>query len=71
MRSVSIANPLIAAGFTLAPRVYDLLVGPLMSVAGLSRRHVAPHPGNVLAPSEDVGLLPADGETVPAADRLP
>jgi NAD(P)-dependent dehydrogenase (short-subunit alcohol dehydrogenase family) len=71
MRSVSIANPLIALGFTLAPRLYDALVGPLMKVGGLSRRPVADHPGNVFAPSEEVGVLPADGETVPAADRLP
>jgi NAD(P)-dependent dehydrogenase (short-subunit alcohol dehydrogenase family) len=71
MRYVSIANPLIALGFTLAPRLYDALVGPLMKVAGLSRRPVADHPGNVFAASEEVGVLPADGETVPAADRLP
>jgi NAD(P)-dependent dehydrogenase (short-subunit alcohol dehydrogenase family) len=70
-RSVSIANPVIALGFTLAPRLYDLLVGPLMKVGGLSRRAVADHPGNVFVPSEEVGVLPADGETVPAADRLP
>jgi NAD(P)-dependent dehydrogenase (short-subunit alcohol dehydrogenase family) len=57
MRSVSVANPIIALGFTLAPRLYDVLVGPLMKVAGLSRREVGPHPGNVFAPSEDA-LLP-------------
>ena len=71
MRSVSVANPIIALGFTLTPRLYDVLVGPLMKVAGLSRREVGAHPGNVFAPSEEVGLLPADGEAVPAADRLP
>jgi NAD(P)-dependent dehydrogenase (short-subunit alcohol dehydrogenase family) len=71
MRYVSVANPLIALGFTLAPRLYDALVGPLMKVAGLSRRPVGDHPGNVFAASEEVGVLPADGETVPAADRLP
>jgi len=71
MRSVSVANPVIALGFHLVPRLYDVLVGPLMKVAGLSRREVAAHPGNVFAASEDVGLLPADGETVAAADRLP
>ena len=60
MRSVSVANPLIALGFTLAPRLYDALAGPLMKVAGLSRRPVSGHPGNVFAPSEDVGPLPAD-----------
>jgi NAD(P)-dependent dehydrogenase (short-subunit alcohol dehydrogenase family) len=71
MRSVSVANPVIALGFHLVPRVYDVLVGPLMKVAGFSRRAVGDHPGNVFAPSEDVGILPAEGETVPAADRLP
>jgi NAD(P)-dependent dehydrogenase (short-subunit alcohol dehydrogenase family) len=71
MRSVSAANPVIALGFTLAPRLYDMLVGPLMQLAGLSRRKVGAHPGNVFAPSEEVGLLPAHGEAVPAADRLP
>lgn len=71
MRSVSVANPVIALGFTLAPRLFDMIVGPMMQVAGLSRRPVAEHPGNVFAPSEEVGVLPADGETVPAADRLP
>jgi NAD(P)-dependent dehydrogenase (short-subunit alcohol dehydrogenase family) len=71
MRSVGAANPVIALGFHLLPRVYDVLVGPLMKVAGLSRRPVADHPGNVFAASEEVGVLPADGETVPAGDRLP
>jgi NAD(P)-dependent dehydrogenase (short-subunit alcohol dehydrogenase family) len=71
MRSVGIANPVIALGFHLVPRLYDALVGPLMKVAGLSRRAVADHPGNVFAPSEEVGVLPAEGETVPAVDRLP
>jgi NAD(P)-dependent dehydrogenase (short-subunit alcohol dehydrogenase family) len=70
-RSVGIANPVIALGFTLAPRLYDLLVTPLMNVAGLSRRPVAPHPGNVFTPSEDVGPLPTAGESVPAVDRIP
>jgi hypothetical protein len=31
--------------------VYDRLVAPLMSVAGLSRRHVEPHPGNLWEPT--------------------
>jgi NAD(P)-dependent dehydrogenase (short-subunit alcohol dehydrogenase family) len=71
MRSVGVANPVIALGFQLLPRVYDVLVGPLMKVAGLSRRPIADHPGNVYATSEEVGVLPAAGETVPAGDRLP
>ena len=52
--SVSVTNPLIRLGFTLTPWLYDALVTPLMRVAGLSRRAVAPHPGNVLRPSQDV-----------------
>ena len=52
--SVSVTNPLIRLGFTLVPRLYDVLVTPLMRVAGLSRRPVGPHPGNVLVASQDV-----------------
>jgi NADP-dependent 3-hydroxy acid dehydrogenase YdfG len=70
-RSVGITNPVIAFGFCTVPRLYDLLVMPIMNVAGLSRRPVAPHPGNVFTPSEQVGRLPAEDERVPAADRLP
>lgn len=52
--SVSVTNPLIRLGFTLVPRLYDVLVTPLMRVAGLSRQPVGPHAGNVLVPSQDV-----------------
>lgn len=52
--SVSVTNPLIRLGFTLTPWLYDTLVTPLMRVAGLSGRAVAPHPGNVTRPSQDV-----------------
>jgi hypothetical protein len=54
--SVGLANPLMRLGFTVAPRLYDRLVTPLMSVAGLSRRRVGPHPGNAFTPSQDVVL---------------
>jgi short-subunit dehydrogenase len=57
-RSVGITNPVIALGFTVLPRLYDVLVTPLMKVAGLSRHPVAPHPGNVFTPSEDVEGVP-------------
>ena len=47
-RSVGIANPVVVLGFRLLPAVFDLAVAPLMKLAGLSRRPVPPHPGNVL-----------------------
>lgn len=53
---VSVTNPIIRAGFTLVPPLYDALVLPLMRVAGLRRQRVAEHPGNVFVPSEDVVL---------------
>ncbi|GAA0917862.1 SDR family oxidoreductase [Virgisporangium ochraceum] len=49
-RSVGLANGLIRFGFTAMPPVYDLLVGPLMRVGGLSREEVAGHDGNVFGP---------------------
>jgi len=52
--SVGLANPLMRLGFSAAPRLYDRLVGPLMRVAGLSRRRTDPTPGNVFDASEDV-----------------
>jgi short-subunit dehydrogenase len=56
-RSVGMLNPVIAFGFTTLPRLYDTLVTPIMNAVGLSRRPVAPHPGNVFTPSEDVEAL--------------
>jgi short-subunit dehydrogenase len=55
--SVGPANPLMRLGFTVTPWLYDRLVTPLMRVAGMGRREVAPHPGNVFTPSEDVEIL--------------
>lgn len=49
--SVGIANGITSAGFRLLPGIYDRIVSPLMFVAGLSWRRVAPHPGNVWEPS--------------------
>lgn len=49
-RSVGLANGVIRFGFTTMPPVYDLLVGPLMRVAGLSREPTAGHDGNVFEP---------------------
>jgi NADP-dependent 3-hydroxy acid dehydrogenase YdfG len=70
-RSVGITNPVIALGFTLLPRLYDLLVTPIMKIAGLSRRPVAAHSGNVFTPSEEVDALPVPREQVAAANRVP
>ena len=47
------ANLVARAGFTLVPRVFDLLVLPLMRAGGLSRKPVEPHDGNVFAPTPE------------------
>ena len=57
-RSVGIANPVIALAFTVLPRLYDVLVTPLMKVAGLTRQPVEAHSGNLFTASEDVRHLP-------------
>ncbi|WDZ87875.1 SDR family NAD(P)-dependent oxidoreductase [Micromonospora cathayae] len=44
------ANLVLRFGFTVLPGLYDVLVGPLVRAAGLSRRPVAPHAGVVFAP---------------------
>lgn len=52
--SVGPANPLIVAGFRLAPKIYDALVTPLLHLASLTRRSPAPpSTGNVLQPLPD------------------
>lgn len=48
--SVGRANAVMRFGFTVLPGVYDLLVGPLMRMAGLTDRTVDPHDGVVFAP---------------------
>ncbi|GIG30703.1 SDR family NAD(P)-dependent oxidoreductase [Cellulomonas marina] len=50
-RSVGPANKVLTAAFRLAPWAYDRGVGPGMSVLGLSRDRVEPHPGNVFTPA--------------------
>ena len=47
-RSVGIANHIVVLGFRVFPVVYDIAVGPLMRLAGLSRRPLAAHAGSVL-----------------------
>lgn len=48
-REVSLgwANPMMTLGFRALPAAFDLLVTPLMRLAGQARRQVDPHPGNV------------------------
>jgi short-subunit dehydrogenase len=48
--TVGFANAVMVAGFRLLPGVFDLLVGPLMRLAGQGRASVDPHPGNVFEP---------------------
>jgi NAD(P)-dependent dehydrogenase (short-subunit alcohol dehydrogenase family) len=50
-RTVGPANLVTRFGFTAVPRLYDVMVGPLMRLAGLSREKVDPHEGNVFTPS--------------------
>lgn len=50
-RSVGIANRVMLAGFRFLPGVFDVLVGPLMGVAGLTRRPLDATPGNVFEPN--------------------
>lgn len=66
--SVGPANDVLRFGFTVVPGVFDLLVGPLFSVAGLERRsHEPAGEGNVLRPVPDKNALHgAQGSFVPA-----
>ncbi|SBT37781.1 Short-chain dehydrogenase [Micromonospora auratinigra] len=49
--SVGRLNVLMRVGFTVLPGVYDVLVGPLMRLGGLTLRPVAPHDGVVFTPN--------------------
>lgn len=49
LRQAGIANPLIIAGYRLAPPVFDALVGPLLRVFGMAKDSVPPTEGNVFA----------------------
>jgi NAD(P)-dependent dehydrogenase (short-subunit alcohol dehydrogenase family) len=48
-------NPLMRLGFSLAPRLFDVLVGPLFQFLALSKDPQPPTEGNVFLASEDVG----------------
>ncbi len=50
-------NLVMKAGFTLTPRLYDALVGPLSSLAGTDPAPVPPTSGNVLEPNEPLNQL--------------
>lgn len=66
-------NPLIVAGFRLLAPVYDLLVGPLFSLAGLTRRKTEDSVGNVQQPrpSAEVSTVagPASKTAPPSGDH--
>ncbi len=47
-------NPFMRLGFSLAPRVFDVLVGPLFDRLALAREPQAPTEGNVFRSSEQV-----------------
>ncbi|MDQ3990012.1 MAG: SDR family NAD(P)-dependent oxidoreductase [Actinomycetota bacterium] len=48
--SIGLANPVLLLGFRLFPAVFDVVVGPLMRLTGLSRQRIDPNPGNVFEP---------------------
>ena len=48
------ANGLMRMGFTLAPWMYDTLVGPLFNVVALGRKPRPPSEGNAFRPSEQL-----------------
>ena len=44
------ANPIIITGYRLLPALYDRIVGPLFTLAALTRRPIAPTEGNIHQP---------------------
>lgn len=52
--SVGPANSLMRVGFTLLPRVFDAIVGPIFRVAGTTPEAQAPTTGNVLEPHDEL-----------------
>jgi short-subunit dehydrogenase len=45
--SVGLANPLMRAGFAVLPKLFDVMVGPLFSLAAAKPGHQSPTTGNV------------------------
>jgi short-subunit dehydrogenase len=50
---VGVTNPLMLLGFTLAPQLYDVLVGPLYQLLARERTTTPPTAGNALEPRPD------------------
>jgi hypothetical protein len=74
--SVGRLNPLMRAGFTVLPGLYDVLVGPLMRRLGLADEPAPAHDGVLFAAdpaSEAVrgGWLPDVGHLLRTAAALP
>jgi hypothetical protein len=70
-RQVGLANGLMRAGFTLMPRLYDALVGPLFAIAALDRtREIPAGPGSVLSPAQPVGRAPGSRRLLPSTTRM-
>ena len=59
-RQVGLANRPMLAGYRLLPRVFDVMVRPLMGALSFTRDHLDPTPGNV-----------KNSTTLPAAARRP
>jgi NAD(P)-dependent dehydrogenase (short-subunit alcohol dehydrogenase family) len=59
-RSVGLANGPTVLGFRALPALFDALVTPLMSLAGVSRRRAPASPGNVLTPRPEGDAVHGD-----------
>lgn len=60
-------NALMKLGFSLTPKIFDTLVGPLAAVATRDREKAPPGAGNVLAPKPELNrLLGQQGSSVVA-----
>ncbi len=63
-------NRLMELGFTVTPRLYDALVGPLVALSALDRTPADATPGNVLEPRPRLNALHGDqGSSVRATAR--
>ncbi|MBA3233034.1 MAG: SDR family NAD(P)-dependent oxidoreductase [Propionibacteriales bacterium] len=67
---VGAANALMRLGFSLTPKLFDILVGPLSAVAALDQEELGPGPGNVLTPRPELNrLLGQQGSSVLATAK--
>jgi NAD(P)-dependent dehydrogenase (short-subunit alcohol dehydrogenase family) len=62
---VGVANPVMALGFALLPRLYDVLVGPLFSIGARGPQPVAATAGNVLDPVPERAALRGQAPGLP------